>query len=143
MNINYYKNCCITLSFDDLDYNKIASESLKKDLVDWCKADRKKWLRTSVNYIYEQLYLPTRKKRFDSLPEEEQIKYVKEKKPFGISMDVIKKNALYRYNIERIKMYKTKENFIKVHGEYAFNRFFCGPDLEWETIEDLIIKGFD
>jgi hypothetical protein len=144
-----FDNGCAILSFDDIDYNKIAAESLKKDLVDWCKADREKWLRRAVNDIYDNLYLPTRKERFESLSEEEKEKYSKEKKPFGISMDAIKKNALYRYNIERMKIYGSPEKFIEVHGEYAFNRFFCAPDghskldLRLELMVELIKNGFD
>ena len=139
-----FNNGCAKLSFDDLDYNKINLESLKKDLIDWCKADRKKWLREAVNTIYDDLYIPTRIERFNNLPEE--IK--KEKKAFGISCDTIKSNALIRQAIERIKLYGTREKFIEVHGEYAFNRFFAKEtgaklDTRWETIEELIKNGFD
>jgi hypothetical protein len=143
-----YHNGCELLSLDDLDYNKIASESLKKDLVDWCKADRKKWLDKPLNYVYSNLYLPIRSERFSSLPNEEKNNYIEKKKAFGIGMDSIKTNAMLRYAIERIKFYGTKENFIEAHGEYAFNRFFAKEpgsklDTRWETIEELIKNGFD
>ena len=143
-----YPNGCGILSLDDLDYNKMASESLKKDLVDWCKADRQKWLTRTVNDIYDNLYLPTRKERFDELPEETKVEYIEKHIVFGISMDTIKTNAMLRYAVERVKLYGTREKFIEVHGEYAFNRFFVKEkgsqlDTRWETIEELINKGFD
>jgi hypothetical protein len=143
-----FQNGCAILSFDDLDYDKIAQESLKKDLVDWCKADREKWLREDVKVIYDDLYLPIRKERFDSLPEEEKSKYFEKNLPFGINMDMIKSNAIIRYAIERVKLYGTKDKFIEVHGEYALNRFFVREpgsklDTRWETIEELIKTGFN
>lgn len=143
-----YQNGCGILALDDLDYAKIASESLKKDLVDWCKADRQKWLREDVKTIYDDLYLPTREERFNSLPEEVRNEYIEKHIVFGISMDMIKTNAMLRYSIARVKHYGTREKFIEVHGEYAFNRFFTKEpksklDTRWETIEELIKSGFD
>ena len=144
-----FPNGCEVLSIDDVDYQKIAQDSLKKDLIDWCKADRVKWLREPLNAIYANLYLPTRKEKFDNLPLEEKAKYLKEGgKTFGISMDMIKNNAMIRYAIERVKMYGSPEKFIEVHGEYAFNRFFVKEtgaklDTRWETIVELITNGFD
>ena len=143
-----YPNGCGILSLDDVDYNKIAAESLKKDLVDWCKADRQKWLTRAANDIYDNLYLPIRKERFDALPEEVKAEYIEKHIVFGISMDMIKTNAMLRYAVERVKLYGTREKFIEVHGEYAFNRFFVKEkgaqlDTRWETIVDLIEKGFD
>ena len=144
-----YPNGCAILSFDDLNYNKIAQDSFKKDLIDWCKADREKWLREDVKAIYDDLYLPTRNDRFENLPDDVRNEYIEKKKVFGIDNNIIKKNALYRYNIERIKMYGSKEKFIEAHGQYAFDRFFCIPedgsklDLSWEFIEELMKNGFD
>lgn len=143
-----FPNGCGVLSLDDLDYEKIAADSLKKDLVDWCKADRQKWLTMAVNDIYGNLYLPTRKERFDALSEETKAEYIEKHIVFGISMDTIKTNAMLRYAIERIKLYGTREKFIEANGEYAFNRFFVKEkgsqlDTRWETIEELINKGFD
>jgi hypothetical protein len=143
-----YPNGCAILSFDDLDYNRIAQDSLKKDLVDWCKADREKWLKEAVNTIYDELYIPTRAERFENLPDDVRNEYIEKKKVFGISCDVIKCNALIRYAIERVKMYGTKEKFIEIHGEEAFNRFFLKEagaklDTRWEIIEELIENGFD
>ena len=143
-----FPNGCGVLSFDDLDYEKIAADSLKKDLVDWCKADRQKWLTRAVNDIYDNLYLPTRKERFDALPEEKKAEHIEKHIAFGISMDMIKTNAMLRYAMERVKMYGTREKFIEVNGEYAFNRFFVKEkgsqlDTRWETIEELINNGFD
>ena len=143
-----YPNGCGLLSLDDLDYNKIASDSLKKDLVDWCKADRQKWLTEPLNHVYNNLYLPMRKEKFESLPEEVRNEYTEKKKVFGVDMDTIKTHAMLRYAIERIKLYGTKEKFIEIHGEYAFNRFFVKEkgskiDTRWETIEELIKTGFD
>ena len=148
MKLEKFPNGCEVLSIDDLDYEKIALESLKKDLIDWCKADRNKWLDKPVNDIYRNLYIPIRKERFESLPPEELEKYIKDNKPFGISMDMIKNNSMIRYAIARIKMYGTPEKFIEVHGEYAFRRFFikekgASTDTRWEVIEELINKGFD
>ena len=142
-----FPNNCELLSLDDLDYNKIASESLKKDLVDWCKADRKEWIDKPLNHVYAALYLPTREKIFSSLSDEEKNDYIEKKKAFGISMDAIKTNAMLRYAIERAKFYGSKEKFIETHGEYAFKRFFIKEsgsklDTRWETIEELIKKGF-
>ena len=148
MKIEKFPNGCEVLSIDDLNYEKIDQESLKKGLIDWCKADRNKWLDKPVNAIYNDLYLPIRKVRFDSLPDEDREKYIKDNKPFGISMDMIKNNSMIRYAIARIKMYGTPEKFIEVHGEYAFRRFFikekgASTDTRWEVIEELINKGFD
>ena len=148
MKIEKFPNGCEVLSIDDLNYEKIDQESLKKDLIDWCKADRKEWLDKPVNVIYNDLYLPIRKVRFFSLPDEDREKYINDNKPFGISMDMIKNNAMLRYAVARIKMYGSKEKFIEVHGEYAFNRFFtkekgASTDTRWEVIEELINKGFD
>lgn len=127
---------------NDIDHDKIAHESFKKDLIDWCKADRKEWLKNDLNTIYNVLYLPTRKEKFDLLTDEEK------KKPFGISMDTIKSNAMLRYAIARVKLYGNKDNFIKEHGEFVFNRFFVKEkgsslDTRWETVEELIKNGFD
>lgn len=143
-----FNNGCAKLSFDDLDYDKINEDSLKKDLIDWCKGGRKKWLREAVKAIYDDLYIPTRKERFNNLPEEVKNELIEKKKVFGISCDVIKNNASIRQAIARIKLYGTKEKFIEVHGEYAFNRFFVKEtgaklDTRWETIEELIKNGFD
>lgn len=126
-----FTNGCEILSFDDLDYAKISSDSMKKDLIDWCETDREIWINQDVKTIYNNLYLPAR-----------------DKKGLSINMDTIKHNAMLRYAIERIKLYKTKENFIKVHGEYAYNRFFLKEkgsklDTRWETVEELIKNGFD
>jgi hypothetical protein len=138
-----YPNGCGILSINDINAEKISLESLKKDLIDWCKADRKKWLVEPLNAIYANLYKPTRDERFNSLSEEEK------KKPFGINMDIIKINAMIRYNIERIKMYGSPEKFIEKYGEFIFNRIFCKPeknsklDLRWEIIENKMNNGFD
>jgi len=144
-----FPNGCEVLSINDLNYEKIAQDSLKKDLVDWCKANREEWLKMDVNIIYEALYIPTRKVLFDALPLEEKAEYLKKGgKTFGISMDAIKNNAMIRYAIEYVKMYGSPEAFIKAHGEYAFNRFFTKEagaklDTRWETIVGLIDNGFD
>ena len=139
---------CAILSVDDLNYDKIAQDSFKKDLVDWCKADREKWLREDLNTIYRDLYLPIRQQRFNELPEDKKTELIEKNQSFGISMDMIKSNAMIRYAIERVKTYGTKENFIETHGEYAFNRFFLREagaklDTRWEVIEELIKNGFD
>lgn len=143
-----FPNGCAVLSFDDLDYNKINEDSLKKDLIDWCKADRVKWLREPLNALYNDLYVPTRKMRFESLPSEVRNEYIEKNKVFGISMDMIKSNAMIRQAIARVKMYGTPEKFIEAHGEYAFNRFFVKEtgaklDTRWETIIELMNNGFD
>ena len=148
MNKNIFPNGCGVLSLNDLDYQKIASDSIKKDLVDWCKADRQKWLTKPINEIYNNLYLPTRNERYNSLPNDVKAEYVEKNKPYGISMDEIKTNALLRYAIERVKLYGTKEKFIELNGEYAFERFFCKEagsklDTRWETVKELLDKGFD
>ena len=143
MKFEKYPNGCGWLRVDDLDAEKIALESVKKDLIDWCKADRGKWLTEPLNAIYANLYIPIRNERFNSLPEEDK------DKPFGIKMDIIKNNALIRYNIERVKMYGSPEKFIEAHGEFIFNRVFCKPekgsklDLSWKSIEEKINNGFD
>ena len=137
-----FPNGCEVLSIDDVDYQKIAQDSLKKDLIDWCKADRKEWLRNDLNTIYNVLYIPTRTAMFDKLSDEEK------KKPFGIQMDTIKNNCIIRQAVARVKMCGTKENFIAQHGEHVFNRFFRHDkgttlDTRWEVIEDLIKNGFE
>jgi hypothetical protein len=137
--IEKYNNGCGRIIINDINYEEIALDSLKKDLIDWCKADREKWLKNDLNTIYEALYIPTRKARFELLDDE-----VK-KKPFGINMDVIKGNAMLRYAIARVKLYNSSENFIKEHGEFVFNRFFRKDgnlDTRWETIEELIKNNF-
>ena len=111
-----FPNGCGVLSLNDLDYEKIAADSLKE--------------------------------RFDALPEETKAEYIEKHIVFGISMDAIKTNAMLRYAIERVKLYGTREKFIEANGEYAFNRFFVKEkgsqlDTRWETIEELINKGFD
>lgn len=140
--IKKFNNGCGVIELHDLDFDKIAQESLKKDLIDWCKADRKEWVKEDLNTIYNVLYLPTRNYRFVRLSDEDK------KKPFGVSMDTIKSNAMLRYAIARVKLYGSKENFIKEHGEFVFNRFFVKEkgsslDTRWESIEELIKNGFD
>jgi len=144
-----YQNGCGLLSVDDIDAEKISLESLKKDLIDWCKVDRKKWLAEPLNVIYANLYKPTRDERFNSLSEEDKKEYIEKNKPFGINMDIIKNNAMIRYNIERVKIYRSPEKFIELYGEFVFNRVFCKPekgsklDLSWKFIEDKMNNGFD
>jgi len=140
--IKKFNNGCGVIELHDLDFDKIAQESLKKDLIDWCKADRKEWLKNDLKAIYNVLYIPTRKHRFDLLSDEDK------KKPFGVSMNTIKSNTMLRYAIARVKLYGSKENFIKEHGEFVFNRFFVKEkdsslDTRWETVEELIKNGFD
>lgn len=140
--IEKYNNGCGRIIINDINYEEIALDSLKKDLIDWCKADRKEWLKNDLNAIYEALYIPTRNARFEELDEEAR------KKPFGINMDMIKSNAMLRYAIARVKLYGTKEKFIKQHGEFVFNRFFVkekgsGLDTRWETVEKIIEDGFE
>ena len=140
--IKKFNNGCGVIELHDLNFDEVAQESLKKDLIDWCKADRKEWLKNDLKAIYDALYMPTRKHRFDLLSDEEK------KKPFGISMDTIKSNAMLRYAIARVKLYGSKENFIKEHGEFVFNRLFVKEkgsslDTRWESIEGLIKNGFD
>ena len=140
--IKVFNNGCGIIKINDIDYDKIAYESFKKDLIDWCKADRKEWLKNDLNTIYNALYIPTRNAMFNELDEESK------KKPFGINMDMIKSNAMRRYAIERVKLYGTKENFIKEHGKFVFDRFFTKDkgsslDTRFETIEELIKTGFD
>lgn len=145
MRIDIFPNGCGVSSLDDLDYNKIASESLKIDLIDWCKGDREKWLRTSVNDVYDNLYLPTRKERFESLPKDVKNEYIEKNKVFGINMDTIKSNALIRYAMARVKYYGTKENFISKHGDFALERYFpedSKASISWEKAEELINNGF-
>ena len=132
-NIVTFPNGCSVISANDIDYDKIASESLKKDLIDWCKADRKVWLRRDLNEFYRTIYVSTRKARFNfALLDAETDKDVEDlltgKKKIGLNMDTIKKNALIRYNIERIKMYGSVENCIAELGENVFNRLFSKPD---------------
>ena len=138
--IEKYNNGCGRIIINDINYEEIALDSLKKDLIDWCKADREKWLKNDLNTIYEALYIPTRKARFELLDDEAK------KKPFGINMDIIKGNAMLRYAIARVKLYNSSENFIKEHGEFVFNRFFRKDgnlDTRWETIEELIKNNFN
>ena len=153
-NIVTFPNGCSVISANDIDYDKIASESLKKDLIDWCKADRKVWLRRDLNEFYRTIYVSTRKARFNfALLDAETDKDVEDlltgKKKIGLNMDTIKKNALIRYNIERIKMYGSVENCIAELGENVFNRLFSKPDkhtkidLRWETIQKIMEDGFD
>lgn len=108
----------------------------------WYKADRKKWLKNDLNTIYNVLYIPIRNEKFSKLDDEAK------EKPFGLSMDVVKRNAMLRYAIARVKLYGTIDNFIKEHGEFVFHRFFnkekgSGLDTRWENIEALIENGFD
>ena len=138
--IEKYNNGCGRIIINDINYEKIALDSFKKDLIDWCKADREEWLKNDLNTIYEALYIPTRKAKFELLDDEAK------KKPFGINMDVIKGNAMLRYAIARVKLYNSSENFIKEHGEFVFNRFFRKDgnlDTRWETIEELIKNNFN
>jgi hypothetical protein len=138
--IEKYNNGCGRIIINDINYEEIALDSLKKDLIDWCKADREEWLKNDLNTIYETLYIPTRNARFEELDEEAK------KKPFGINMDIIKGNAMLRYAIARVKLYCSSENFIKEHGEFVFNRFFRKDgnlDTRWETIEELIKNNFN
>ena len=140
--VKAFNNGCGIIKLDDIDYDKIIQDSYKKDLIDWCNADRKEWLREDLNTIYNVLYLATRNYRYERLDEEEK------KKPFGLSMDTVKSNAMLRYAIARVKLYGSKENFIKEHGEVVFNRFFTKEkgstlDTRWETIEGLIKENFD
>ena len=140
--VEVFNNGCGVITLDDIDYKKIVIDSLKKDLIDWCKADRERWLGEEINTIYRALYIPTRTVWFNDLDEESK------KKPFGINMDTIKSNAMLRYAIARVKLYGSKENFIKEHGEEVFNRFFTKDkgsslDTRWETLEGLIEKGFN
>ena len=138
--IEKYNNGCGRIIINDINYEKIALDSFKKDLIDWCKADREEWLKNDLNTIYEALYSPTRKARFELLDDEAK------KKPFGINMDVIKGNAMLRYAIASVKLYNSSENFIKEHGEFVFNRFFRKDgnlDTRWETIEELIKNNFN
>jgi hypothetical protein len=138
--IEKYNNGCGRIIINDINYEEIALDSLKKDLIDWCKADREEWLKNDLNTIYETLYIPARNARFEELDEEAK------KKPFGINMDAIKGNAMLRYAIARVKLYGSSENFIKEHGEFVFNRFFRKDgnlDTRWETIEELIKNNFN
>ena len=133
---------CGVIEMNDLDFDFIAKDSLKKDIIDWCKADRKEWLRNDLNTIYNVLYIPTRTAMFNKLSDEDK------KKPFGIQMDTIKNNCIIRQAVARVKMCGTKENFIAQHGEHVFNRFFRHDkgttlDTRWEVIEDLIKNGFE
>ena len=140
--VKTFNGGCGVIEMHDLDFDFIANDSLKKDLIDWCKADRKEWLKNDLNTIYNVLYIPTRVARFNELSDEEK------KKPFGIHMDTIKNNCITRQAVARVKMYGTKENFIDQHGEHVFNRFFRHDkgtvlDTRWELIEDLIKNGFE
>ena len=140
--VKTFNGGCGVIEMNDLDFDFIAKDSLKKDLIDWCKADRKEWLRNDLNTIYNVLYIPTRTAMFDKLSDEEK------KKPFGVQMDTIKNNCIIRQAVARVKMCGTKENFIARHGEYVFNRFFRHDkgttlDTRWEAIEDLIKNGFE
>ena len=149
-----FPNGCGVISANDIDYDKIALESLKKDLIDWCKADRKVWLRRDLNEFYRTIYVSTKKARFNfALLDAETEKDVEDlltgKKKIGINMDAIKKNALIRYNIERIKIYGSVENCIAELGKEVFDRLFSKPDkqskidLQWETIQNLMENGFN
>ena len=149
--MNFYRNKFIYyniinlfqyLRLGILNYRVEFIDSLKKDLIDWCKADRERWLGEEINTIYRDLDIPTRTIWFNDLDEESK------KKPFGINMDTIKSNAMLRYAIARVKLYGSKENFIKEHGEVVFDRFFTKEkgstlDTRWETIEGLIKENFD
>ena len=140
--IRTFNGGCGVIEINDINIAEIEHDSLKKDLIDWCKADRKEWLKNDLKTIYNVLYIPTRVERFNNLTEEEK------KKPFGIHMDTIKGHAIIRQAIARVKKYGTKENFISQHGEDVFNRFFLHEkgtklDTRWEVIENLIKDGFD
>ena len=140
--VKTFNGGCGVIELHDIDNDFIAKDSLKKDLVDWCKADRKEWLKNDLKSVYNVLYIPTRIARFNELSEEEK------KKPFGIHMDTIKNNCIIWQAVARVKMYGTKENFIAQHGEHVFNRFFRHDkgtvlDTRWEVIEDLIKNGFE
>ena len=140
--VKTFNGGCGVTELYDIDNDFIAKDSLKKDLIDWCKADRKEWLKNDLNTIYNVLYIPTRIARFNELSDEDK------KKPFGIHMDTIKNNCIIRQAVARVKMYGTKENFIAQHGEYVFDRFFRHDkgtvlDTRWEVIEDLIKNGFE
>lgn len=140
--VKTFNGGCGVIEMNDLDFDFIAKDSLKKDLIDWCKADRKEWLRNDLNTIYNVLYIPTRTAMFNKLSDEEK------KKPFGVQMDTIKNNCIIRQAVARVKMCGTRENFIAQYGEHVFNRFFRHDkgttlDTRWEVIEDLIKNGFE
>lgn len=134
----------IITSLNDIDCDKINSESVKKDYIDWCKADRKKWLKEGLNAIYERLYLPIRKARWDALSDAEKYNDKGEPKPFGIDMNSIKSHATYRILIERVKQYNSKDDFIERYGNDIYNHIFYKDgkaNYRWEYIEELISKG--